>query len=225
MSRVTSRPLVAMASLLLVTVALAADEPPFTPYERLQVEQMAAHFQSVCLDVGEEQKRETPLIDPTGGAMAAETKRFMDEVQNSYCECVGDSIRRDMTPTLLRDGSPQQNYEFRKTAVKACGARSFKQEWPKTCPLIVKVLTAAGARPDKLDQWMSETCTCLQPRVDAITADNWGEVLQQYRIDNSNLQAHPETPTAPSKYSILGEMMVCAQQGARHLNGDSDHQK
>ena len=94
MSRVTSRLIAALGSLLLNAVVLAADEPPFTLYERERVEEMAIHLQRQCLDVGEEQKRETPLTDPTGGAMATELKRFMDEVQNDYCECVGDSILR-----------------------------------------------------------------------------------------------------------------------------------
>jgi len=45
--------------------------------------------------------------------------------------------------------------------------------------------------------------------------DNWGQVLQQYQTDNSRLQAQPAASIAPSQYSMLGRLQVCAEQ-AKH---------
>ena len=204
-----------VVSLLLATAA-AADEPPPTPADRARVEARASELQRTCQAVGEQQKRENPMTDPTGGAMGTELKRFIDEVQNGYCDCIGDSVRRDMTPSLLQPGSEQKAYEFLKTRVKACGATAFKQSWPKTCGTIVKVFVAAGGSPAKVEHFMSEACACVQPHVDAITGDNWGQVLQQYQADNSRLQTQPTASIAPSKYSILGPLQACLEQAKQH---------
>jgi hypothetical protein len=208
---------VALANLLLATVALAGEEPPFTPSERAQVEQRATDMQKTCIAVGAEQRRETPWPDPTGGAMTTELQRFAEDVQTSYCDCVGDSIRHHLTPALQRRGSPEEFHEFLKTEVKECGAQAFKGAWPKTCQVMAKGLTANGLPSATATQLATDACACVKPHVDAVTGDNWGEILRQYQTDNANFQAHPEAALPSSPFSILSPLQACVLQAKRSL--------
>jgi hypothetical protein len=217
MSSVATGPTAAFASLFLAAVALAGDEPPFTPSEGARVEQLASYVRQQCKTAWAERKGEAPRIDPTVGDMATELQRFADDVETNYCECVGDSIRHDMKPALLRHGSPQQANGFLKTEAKQCGASAYKVAWPKECRILVRALTATGMPAAKADQVISDGCACVQPHIDAITGDNWGEVLRQFQIDYADFQAHPYATIPASPFSILSPLQACMLQAKQSV--------
>jgi hypothetical protein len=178
-------------------VALGDAEPPLSPAERQQVEQLATTVESQCA---------TALSKIPDVANVPEALRGLAPSgrDTGYCACIAAGVREGMTPALIRHGTPQQDQEFLHTTASQCAVARFKQDWPRVCHAMAGVGAQAGQQ-GKVDA----ACACTQPRVDALTADNLAETTRQTVEDYTDYAHGGDLHPGNRPLSLLTPLKAC----------------
>lgn len=105
------------ALLLRYKPQLKNPDGPFTPAEQAKIDQVIGEVEQGCQSGVEKTRKEGRPADPS------QARRWDQVTSGGYCACLGDEVRKGMTPRIARLGSEEEGGAVVTSAIQRCASR------------------------------------------------------------------------------------------------------
>lgn len=195
---------VAIAVLLLTFALQVGAAPGFTAAERATVSDLVAQVHAGC-------EEQMASVRTDAGNQPAVPRGlpelFAIQEWRGYCPCLARMFQQEITPTLLRTGTEQDDVLAVKKAATACAVVRMKEVLPSACRAMLEGMrqaTSTSRDGVAADQF----CGCVQRDVDRVTPASFDAFFRGTMADYADYRRTGKLASGPGP-SLLGTMQRC----------------